>query len=259
VLNFRALASVRPAPAIELGTRTEPIEPAGGEEAEIIPADLPASGTPAAVEENRALVEAAADPAPVLASVSLGVPFIAQAPDGEWDDPRQQDGCEEASVIMAMAWAKGEKLDKKAAKQKILELADFQEAFYGSYHDTSARDTIARLFEDYFDFFDAEAVYDFQLSRIVEELQAGRLVIIPADGQRLGNPNFTAPGPERHMLVIKGYVKDRKEFITNDPGTRKGENYRYNENVLYNAIRDYPTGDHAPITEIRKAMIVVKK
>ena len=67
------------------------------------------------------------------------------------------------------------------------------------------------------------------------------------------------PGPERHNLVIRGYDPTNGEFITNDNGTKRGEAYRYKSDVLISAIRDYPTGDRNPITEIRRAMIVVRK
>ena len=61
------------------------------------------------------------------------------------------------------------------------------------------------------------------------------------------------------MMDGNGYNNPliKKEFITNDPGTRKGELYRYNETVLYSAIRDYPTGYHETINKIEKNMIVV--
>ena len=59
------------------------------------------------------------------------------------------------------------------------------------------------------------------------------------------------------MLVVTGYDAEKKEFITNDPGTRKGAGYRYPEQVLFDAIREYPTGKHVPITINRKAMIIV--
>ncbi len=61
------------------------------------------------------------------------------------------------------------------------------------------------------------------------------------------------------MLVIRGYDQANKEFITNDSGTRRGELYRYNEEVLYQAIRDYLTGYHKPIDKVEKVMMVVEK
>ena len=76
------------------------------------------------------------------------------------------------------------------------------------------------------------------------ELEAGHLVIIPTNGQALKNPNFTLPGPERHMLVVKGYDYETEEFITNDPGTRNGADYRYKKDLLFEAIRNYKTGFH---------------
>ena len=51
---------------------------------------------------------------------------------------------------------------------------------------------------------------------------------------------------------------DSDEIITNDPGTKRGESYRYNLDILYSAIHDFP-GDKNLIEQGRKAMIIVKK
>ena len=61
------------------------------------------------------------------------------------------------------------------------------------------------------------------------------------------------------MLVIKGYDAETDQFITNDPGTRRGAGYRYAAAALFAAINDYPTGDHLLITTVTKAMIVVAR
>ncbi|MCK4891623.1 MAG: hypothetical protein KAS78_03060, partial [Candidatus Pacebacteria bacterium] len=82
--------------------------------------------------------------------------------------------------------------------------------------------------------------------------------IVPTNGQKLGNPYYTPPGPVTHNLVIIGYDITEKEFITNDPGTRHGEKYRYSEDILENALFDYPTGFHERVEEIKIAMIVVR-
>jgi len=79
------------------------------------------------------------------------------------------------------------------------------------------------------------------------------------NGQMMHNPYFTPPGPPRHMILIRGYDANKKIFITNDPGTRNGELYEYNYDVLFNAIRDYPTGYHELINVVEKNMIVVWK
>jgi len=94
---------------------------------------------------------------------------------------------------------------------------------------------------------------------IIQEVTAGNLVVLPVNGQILGNPFYTQPGPERHMLVVIGYDPVKLEFITNDPGTRQGESYRYSVNVLWSSIRDYPTGNHEPITRVNKNIVVVSR
>ena len=192
-------------------------------------------------------------------SVIQEVPFTAQAPFGEWSDPRQQDGCEEAAVLMAMKWVKGEGLTPQQAKEEILKMADYEAVVYGSYVDTSAHDTAERLMEDYFGYSEARVISVGDSKVLVRELMDGNVLVVPSDGQLLGNPNYTRSGPERHMLVVIGYDVETGEFITNDPGTRLGKGYRYPERIVWNAMRDYPSGDHLPITKIEKRMIVVRK
>lgn len=191
--------------------------------------------------------------------IPLDVPFTPQAPFGEWKDPRQQDACEEASALMAVRWARGQKLNQEEAKREILAISKYQSENFGEWRDTSAEDTLKRIIMDYFKYDKAEVKKIINIDDIIKEIEAGRVVIIPANGQKLGNPYFTSPGPERHMVVIKGYDEQKKEFITNDPGTRRGEGYQYKEKVLFSAIRDYPTGYHAPIIKEEKVMIVIKK
>ncbi|MEX2053014.1 MAG: C39 family peptidase [Candidatus Paceibacterota bacterium] len=189
-----------------------------------------------------------------------GVPFTPQAPFGEWNDPRQADACEESSAIMAMAWARGDtSFTLEDAKTKIIAISEYELANHGSFTDTSAFDTVERIFKGYFGYNNVELRYDISIADIKEALFDGHLVMVPANGQKLGNPYFTPPGPLRHMLVIRGYDVSQKQFLTNDPGTRRGELYAYSENVLFEAIRDYATGDHIPIPPERTAMIVIKK
>jgi hypothetical protein len=84
------------------------------------------------------------------------------------------------------------------------------------------------------------------------------LVIVSVDGRKLGNPYYTQPGPSHHKVVIIGHDPDNGEFITNDPGTSRGKQYRYPEQILFNAIHDYLTGNDLPLPPRRTAMIVVK-
>ncbi|PJE50740.1 MAG: hypothetical protein COV29_03335 [Candidatus Yanofskybacteria bacterium CG10_big_fil_rev_8_21_14_0_10_36_16] len=199
-------------------------------------------------------------PTPEPGSVLMqNVPFTPQAPFGEWSDQRQQDACEESSVLMAVSWARGENFNLDEALNKILAVSDWEKENYGSFQDTSAEDTIERIIKGYFKYHNVRLVKNVKLDDLIRELEDGNIIISPMNGQLLGNPYFTSPGPERHMLVVIGYDYNTEEFITNDPGTRHGEEYRYDRHIFFNAIRDYTTGEHEPIIGVQKNFIVVEK
>jgi hypothetical protein len=186
------------------------------------------------------------------------VPFTSQAPFAEWDDARQQDACEEASLIMAWHWIKNSTLSKTQAKTEILDLNAFMDKTLGQSTDTSAEDTL-KIFKEYYKYDKADISYDVSIETIKNQLLKGNIVIVPTDGTVLKNPYYVYPGPTRHMIVIKGFDENKKQFITNDPGTRRGESFRYNYQTALNAIINYGTGDHAPLIDERKVMIVIKK
>jgi len=190
--------------------------------------------------------------------VVINVPFVAQAPLGDWSDPRQQDACEETSVIMGLHWALGSELTAEKALQEIHALSAYAEKEFGTYHDSSIGDT-NKFFSDFYSYANTTVYYDISIDDIKAVLRSGNIVIVPVDGRLLGNPHFTPPGPIHHMLVIKGFDEAGKYFITNEPGTRYGESYRYSYTVMQKAIRDYPTGKYEPLQTVQKAMLVVKK
>lgn len=188
-----------------------------------------------------------------------GVPFSPQAPFAEWQDPRQQDGCEEASALMAVRWVRNKDLTRQQALEEIINISEFLEDKYGEYRDTSLPDMKDQIFKDYFEYPQVEVRKDIEIADIVHHLQQGNLVLAPMDGQKLPNPYYTPPGPSRHMIVIRGYDPAQEKFITNDPGTRHGELLEYDAQAFYESIRAYPTGYHEPIPEISRDVIVVKK
>jgi len=197
-----------------------------------------------------------AAPKPLL----LNVPFTSQAPLAEWRDQRQQDGCEEAAAAMAMAWVGNEQgITKANWRLRILILSNFEFKKYGEYRDISLSDMKSWLFNDYFNYQSVEIKAVKTAADIIQELERGRIVLTPMDGRALKNPYFNPPGPERHMIVIKGYDYDTQEFIVNDPGTRRGESYRYSSKIILKAIRAYSSGYHQPIKEVVKEMLVVSK
>ncbi len=191
-------------------------------------------------------------------SIKQSVPFISQAPHAQWEDPQFQDACEEASMIMAYAWITDNgNISKNDAEEEMKKLFSFEDEKLKGSIDTSADDT-ALIFQEYYD-HPAEVYNDVTMEDIYNFLAQNAIVIVPTNGRMLANPNFANGGPDRHMLVIIGYDKKSKEFITNDPGTRLGRGYKYKDSTLYNAIRDYKTGTKEEISGGNKNVIVIKK
>lgn len=187
------------------------------------------------------------------------VPFTAQAPFGNWEDPRQQNGCEEASALMAVRWANASNLELEEARDIIIDASEYEQKVYGEYRSTSSKDSVDRIFIDYFKYTNVRLVGNINTNDIKTELKNGNLVTLPVNGRKLGNPFFTPPGPTEHMLVVIGYDSKTDEFITNDPGTRHGKSFRYKAAVLEDALQDYPTGFKEPIESVNKMMIVVSR
>lgn len=191
-------------------------------------------------------------------NVLLSVPFFAQAPTANWSDPRQQDGCEEASLLMAHLWLTGKNMTVKEAEAEIIALSEYQNQKYGGYIDRSITDT-GRLFEEYYGHSAYEIKRGIDAEDIKQELAQGNLVIIPTNGQILANPYYTGAGPITHMLPVIGYDDSTKEFITNDPGTGNGKSYKFKYDIVIDSIYEYETGDHVGYKKTDTVMMIVKK
>lgn len=163
----------------------------------------------------------------------LKVLFSQQAPFANWDELHQE-ACEEASIIMAVKYFNNEPLDETIMEQEIQKLVKWQEE-NGYQVDLTAKETV-QVLKNYFN-IEAEISFEVTSDKIKYEIVKGNLVIVPAAGRKLGNPNFKQPGPIYHMLLIKGF--NGSEFITNDPGTRKGNGYKYKYEKLIGAIHDW--------------------
>lgn len=185
--------------------------------------------------------------------ILIDVPFTSQAPFAKWD-AYHEEACEEASLVMLKYFLDKKSLNSETAEKEIQKMIEFQLANYGDYKDSSAEE-IVKFAADFYGIKNLKVIYDFQKEDLKEYLSLGRPIIVPAAGRLLGNPNFTSPGPLYHNLVLAGY--DGNAIITNDPGTRRGRSYRYNLDVLYHAIHDFP-GKKEEIEKGRKAMIVLE-
>lgn len=201
--------------------------------------EMPPAPSPT-VEPSPAL-EPTSTPTPsTSAAPRTSIQFLSQAPTGNWD-PTHDDACEEASLMMVYYALKNRSLPPVAqADEELVSLVRHGEAM-----GQKPSITLAQLQELSQDFYGIQGEIRSTVTReaLITDLNRGGYIIIPAAGQVLGNPYFTPPGPVYHMLVVHGYDATRDQFITHDPGTRHGANYRYGSSVLVNAIRDYDAGE----------------
>ncbi len=176
---------------------------------------------------------------PINNGINLAVPFSSQAPFGNWGLPYQE-ACEETSVILIDKFYKNESVTPEIVDKEILALVEWQKKKFGYYFHTTANET-ATMLREYFGYKRVDVLTNITLKDIKSHILAGRPVIVPLAGQLIGNSYYRQPGPVYHMLIIKGITKNG-DFITNDVGTKRGQNYIYNDDVLFNAIHDAPRG-----------------
>lgn len=194
---------------------------------------LPASASYVSVKELPAL--SATSPLPK--TVNLAVPFTSQAPFSVWD-AYHEEACEEASLMMVDRFFHGGagRLDPQTVENELHRMTNLEDQVLGFNTDTTAAQT-GDIAKRLYGYQRIEIVSDPTVQGIKTLLAAGHPVIVPAAGRELGNPFFTAPGPVYHMIVLRGYTESG--FITNDPGTRRGEGYVYPFDVLLKANHDW--------------------
>jgi hypothetical protein len=194
------------------------------------------------------------EPKALDGEMNLAVPFTSQAPTGNWD-ALHEDACEEASFYMVQQFYSGTpegKIDPAVADPELQRLVRTEEdlGLAPSISLAEAKDFLMKDSNTMAVIIDNPTVGD-----IKQLIALGKPVIVPAAGRELGNPFFTGEGPLYHMLVIRGYTETT--FITNDPGTRMGENYVYDIDVLMSAMGDWNNGD--PATGISRIMYIDPK
>lgn len=160
------------------------------------------------------------------------VPFVSQAPYGVWTDPWAS-FAEEASAYMAYLWANGmETQTLEINGQALLAAREWELANLGTYKDTDLSQTF-RLLSEYYR-LSVELSYDLSPETMRAQLDQGKILIVPV--QNLENPHYGKPGPVFHMLVIYGY--EGEVFLTNDPGTVRGEGYAYEMQKILEHVQD---------------------
>ena len=205
------------------------------------------------VEEIFSLQEEEIKEEEVVEEINLNIPFTSQAPTANWEQP-YQDACEEAALLMVDYYYTKKEFPHPEKVEIILqEMIQWQEENWGG-HEHLPIIKLKEFVENYFN-YKTEIIYDLNVEKIKNYLDRGIPVIVPANGKKLDNPYFSNGGPEYHMLVIKGYLGDN--FITNDPGTKRGLNFIYtSENLLY-SIADWDIKKSHVNMELKNGLIIL--
>lgn len=184
-------------------------------------------------------------------SVDLSVDFYPQSPFWKWG-PIFEDTCEEASLLLALNYIRWDYMNRIQFRDELLKIVDWQNKNFWYFKDTSVEQT-AEILKRMYNFQNLEIINNPEISDIKQAISDGNIVIAPLYAIWL-NPNYGWSWPDYHFVVIKWYTKN--SFITHDVGTKKWENYVYNQNTLYNRIHDYHSTD---IELGDKKIIILKK
>lgn len=186
-------------------------------------------------------------------ALRISVPFMVQAPFANWDELHEET-CEEASVIMVQRFWEGKKtITSQEAEDELQRLVAWMtQQGYG--YDV----TMTQMLDVAKRFYGLNGTVETHVTaeRIREILREGRPIVLPVAGREIGNPYFSGEGPYYHVLTIVGY--DGDELITHDPGTKRGEYYRYDADVLLAANHDW-TGVKEETNTGPKTMLVLWK
>lgn len=176
------------------------------------------------------------EPAPILESAYLEVPFICQAPlqtPENWE--YHEESCEEAALLQVHYYIQNKKtVDPYEAHEIILDMIDWQKNNFGEHRDLYAND-MKIFIRDYYDYpeEEIEIIYNAEIKDIKKAVSGGYPVIVPIMGNILQNPYYPEPG--YHMLTVIGYTPSH--IITNDVGTRRGKDFSYENDIFMKAVK----------------------
>lgn len=166
----------------------------------------------------------------------LDVQFICQAPlETEENWTLHEESCEEAALLQAYNYETNQTTTKPEANEKILDMIAWQEEHLGSHKDLY-EDDMREFATGYLGISDEElqTFKNSSIHDIKKQIDAGHPVIVPVTSQFLENPHYPHPG--YHMLVVTGYTSTH--LITNDNGTRHGEDFAYEYGKFDAAMQD---------------------
>jgi len=193
------------------------------------------TASPAASSSPAATATPAASPASLQPTASIDVPYTLQAPFNVWD-ALHEETCEEASLVMVKHYLDGTPLGTPAQVDQELKDMVSWETDHG-YGTSITLQQLNQIAIDYYGLKTGHVVSVSSYLDLKKELAAGHPIITGMAGKLLPNPYFSNGGPNYHMLVVKGY--DATGFLTNEPGTYRGNGYHYDYGIFFTALHDW--------------------
>lgn len=141
---------------------------------------------------------------------------------------------------MAYHYASGKPVTQGQFKNELLGLIDWENEHLGDYKHTTIVQT-AEMLKEYFGYSDYRILDNPTVEDLKKEIALGHVIVAPFAGRQLNNPFYTGVGPVYHMMVLKGY--DKSHFITDDVGTKRGENFIYPYETIMSAMHEWNATD----------------
>lgn len=175
---------------------------------------------------------------------TLPVPYVSEAPEGDWSG-NWVNACEEATIVMVDGFYAGKSsITIEEAKMKLLKLFSEQDIMYGSSKNSDSK-KIENLISIYTN-YKGKIKTNPSISNLKQEIDNGNPVISLHKGFDLKNPNipFSPVKSSYHTVVLVGYDDVSEEFITHDPGDGKdGFEHRYSYDDYMDSLHDYNAAD----------------
>lgn len=168
---------------------------------------------------------------PLPPATNIDVPYTSQAPTGNWSEP-WKNACEETSIYMVSSFYADDPIKRDEAIKHIKKIIAAKNKEFNVSEDESL-EKISELIKLLGLPWSTEIVINPSLEDIKKQLASNQPIIAPVFAPAL---NYTAGGPDYHVMVLTGYDDKTSEFIVNDPSLGKGVRFKYD--VFMKSIHD---------------------
>lgn len=165
--------------------------------------------------------------------IRLSVPYLSQAPDGNWSNPWNKADAEASTLMIEGYYHKFSEINKEVATERMGQMFVWENENFGKNFDTTAEET-SLLIAANAD-FEATVKNNPTIDDIKNELRERRPVMAMLD-QSILYQTARELNSSFHILVIIGFDDAKQEFIVNDPAKNIR---RYSYDRLIKALSDY--------------------